>query len=516
MLFPTRELLPQSSNGLLGSSVLDTPKTHQLFPSASQPKSSTNSPIEQWLKEHFPHIVSKPLSDAHRSIWKWVEGLAPGVRPRAKFVILARGAGKSTTSELAVARIGSKLTRRYVLYVSETQDQADKHVAAIATLLEKLGIERSLTKYGHSKGWKRNQLRAMNGFNVEALGLDTAARGIKLDEFRPDLIVLDDIDNQNDTPKAIEKKVRTLTTAIIPAGSSDCAILGVQNLIIDGGVFCQIQDGSADFLKRREPVIMQPAVIGLEYESHVDEETDQTLYRITGGVPTWEGQDLKVCEEQMNDMGLAAFLREAQHEVRGADGYFFDADALRYADALPANLSGFKFCRAWDLAATQGGGDYTAGPLHALSTRSLEYVVDVVRGQLSSDNVRKLMLATARADVEKFGAVTYVIPNDPGQAGTDQSAQLAAMLRQVKGITVKIVAPTGRKSVRARGLADQCNNGNLILIKGEWNWHYKEELRKFREDEQHEHDDQVDGSADAHNELIPTRPKREARVLPRY
>jgi predicted phage terminase large subunit-like protein len=458
---------------------------------------------ETWLKQHFAAIVSKPLSSAHRVVWEWVEALRPDVRPLAQFVILARGAGKSTTVELATARVGAKLARRYVLYVSETQDQADKHVAAIASLLEKLGIERSLSKYGHSKGWKRNQLRAMNGFNVEALGLDTAARGIKLDEFRPDLIVLDDIDNQNDTPRATEKKVRTLTTAILPAGSTDCAILGVQNLILDGGVFSQIQDGSADFLRRRAPVIMQPAIDELEYEAYVDEDSAQTLYRITGGTPTWEGQGIEVCEAQINDWGLAAFLREAQHQVQGADGYFFDHKSFRIHDEMPADLDGFKFCRAWDLAATQGGGDYTVGALHAWSPSSVEYVVDVERDQLSSDNVRKLMLATARADAERFGAVTYRIPNDPGQAGNYQSDQLAAMLREVRGITVKVVSPSGRKSVRARGWADQVNNGNAVLIRGEWNWHFKEEHRKFREDEQHEHDDQCDAASDAHNELAP-------------
>lgn len=433
-------------------------------------------------------------------------------------MILARGAAKSTTAELAVTRIGEKLSRRYVLYVSETQDQADKHVAAIAEFLGKVGVDRSLNKYGHSKGWRRNQLRAANRFNVEALGLDTAARGIKLDEIRPDLIVLDDIDNQNDTPKATEKKARTLSSSVLPSGSPDCAILGVQNLILDGGIFSQLSDGSADFMRRREPVIMAPAVEGLEYESYVDPETKQTLYRITAGTPTWEGQDLATCEMQINDWGLAAFLREAQHEVHGADGYFFDHKAFRTEKALPGNLHGWRFCRAWDLAATQGGGDYTVGALHGWSPQGVEWVIDVKRGQLSSDNVRRLMFATAYEDVKAYGRITYRIPDDPGQAGTDQAQQLKAKLSEIVGReNVKAVAPSGRKSVRSRGWADQVNNGNAVLVEGEWNWHFKEEHRKFREDEQHEHDDQTDASSDAHNELKPTkRPPSPIREIPRH
>lgn len=452
-------------------------------------------------------------------MWRWAAALKPGIRPESLVVILSRGGGKSTTVQLIVAWIGQSVRRRYALYVSSTQDQADKHVSAIAPKLDKLGIGRALNKYGNSKGWRRNILRASNGFNVEALGLDTAARGIKLaDELgdhRPDLIILDDIDTERDTPNATAKKVESLRSAIIPAGSTDCAVIAVQNMVLDGGVFSQLADGSADFLRRRMPALVVPAVVGLEYEPYQDGE--RTLYRITGGTAAWEGQDLATCELQMNDWGLAAFLREAQHEVTGADGYFFDHKAFRTEEKLPGNLSGWRWCRAWDLAATQGGGDYTAGPMHGWSPQGVEYVTDLKHDQLSSDRVRKLIIGTAIEDVRVYGPHTVRIPDDPGQAGTYQSEQIAAELRKIPGVKVSVVAPTGRKGVRARGWADQVNNGNVVLIKGPWNHALKEEHRKFREDEQHEHDDIVDADSDAHNELAPKKaPQRPAFGIPRY
>ena len=79
-----------------------------------------------------------------------------------------------------------------MLYVCASQDQADKHVASIAGLLEQAGVVRRLNKFGSPRAWRRNQLQCDNGFTVEALGLDTAARGIKVDEFRPDLIIFDE------------------------------------------------------------------------------------------------------------------------------------------------------------------------------------------------------------------------------------------------------------------------------------------------------------------------------------
>jgi hypothetical protein len=98
--------------------------------------------------------------------------------------------------------LGAREKRRYALYVSMTQEQADDHVANVAALLESPAIaahypalgQRLVGKFGNPKGWRRNRVRAASGFTVDAIGLDTAARGIKLEDARPDLIILDDID----------------------------------------------------------------------------------------------------------------------------------------------------------------------------------------------------------------------------------------------------------------------------------------------------------------------------------
>ena len=59
------------------------------------------------------------------------------------------------------------------------------------------------------------------------------------------------------------------------------------------------------------------------------------------------------------------------------------------------------------------------------------------------------------------------------------------------------------------------NLGNVKLLKGRWNAQFIEEHRKFKEDETHEHDDQVDAAADAFNELsVPTEAKMTTRITP--
>ena len=50
---------------------------------------------------------------------------------------------------------------------------------------------------------------------------DTAARGAKMEDRRPDLIILDDLDRETDSHPVTDRKIATLTRAVLPAGSAD-------------------------------------------------------------------------------------------------------------------------------------------------------------------------------------------------------------------------------------------------------------------------------------------------------
>lgn len=293
-------------------------------------------PWRSWLRKNFPSAVSAPFGERHERLWAWFEALRPGHQPKAARVeIWPRGGAKSSTAELGVARVGMKKTRRFALYVSGTQGQANKHVQAIAHRFEVLGVPRAVNRYGNSLGWRIDMLRVANGFNVLALGLDAAARGIKLEDDRPDLIIFDDIDERHDSEATIKKKIETITDSIIPAGSSDVAILFVQNRIHSDSIVSQLADGRADFLLKRE-VFEEPAVRGLKIERVEDEDGD-LVYRVVAGEPTWEGQSIAIVEKQINDWGRSAFLREAQHETDGDDDGLWDRERDIDPFRLPPN-----------------------------------------------------------------------------------------------------------------------------------------------------------------------------------
>jgi len=276
-----------------------------------------------WLTTLFPRNFNKSFAKHHIEFWEWIESIQLGETQRPFFAVWARGAAKTTSAEAAVVRLGARGARKFCLYVRATQDKANESVQNIAALLESKSVEiyhpdladRKLSKYGFAKGWRIDTLRCASGFSVVGLGFDAAVRGVKIEEDRPDLIVLDDIDSAQDTPKTVKKKIDILTQTILPAGAQDVVIVGVQNLIHGGGIFTQIVEGTADFLYHRTVSGPHPAVLNLEYE-----EKQEGGYKIIGGEPTWAGQDIPICEKQINEWGLTSFLREAQHELEQHGG----------------------------------------------------------------------------------------------------------------------------------------------------------------------------------------------------
>lgn len=295
-----------------------------------------------WLGTMYPGLDH--FAPHQEEVWDWIWAIEAD-EPTDPFVaIWARGGGKTSTAERAVTSTGLRGKRRYAWYVRATQDAADDSVGTnIARLLESEKVERyypwhagrKLSKYGHSKGWNSQRLRTSGGFTVDAIGLDTAARGLKIEDMRPDLIVLDDLDGKHDTPRATKKKLEVITTSILPAGTENTAILAIQNLIIPHGVFSRLADGRADFMATRRVSGPVPAVHGLRTEVREDPEHGRRRAFIVAGEPTWEGQGLAACQRQIDNIGLRAFLQECQHEVKRREGALWTEDIIKRIDQVP-------------------------------------------------------------------------------------------------------------------------------------------------------------------------------------
>lgn len=310
-----------------------------LWPEAS-PNASAALPApkgwRQWLATLFPKYVRGGFAQRHVMFWDWLWAIHLDDDPEPFVGIWPRGGAKSTSAELGVTALGVRGRRKYAWYVRDTQPRADDSVSNIATLLESSSLaryypehgERKVGKFGDSKGWRRNRLRTAGGFTIDALGLDVAGRGAKIDEQRPDLIILDDIDTRHDTPDATDKKLATIKDSLLPAGTANCGVIAIQNLIIAHGVFARLSDGTADFLARRLVSGPEPALVKMTTTNETDPATGIIRAVITGGTPTWQGQGIRECQQIMDRIGLGSFKRECQHEVKDREGALWTSDLI--------------------------------------------------------------------------------------------------------------------------------------------------------------------------------------------
>jgi predicted phage terminase large subunit-like protein len=196
------------------------------------------------------------------------------------------------------------------------------------------------------------------------------------------------------------------------------------------------------------------------------------------------------------DLGPYAYAGQMQQRPTPRKGGFFKVDSIVTYDEIPRDRDGKKYrieaaARGWDKAATDGGGDWSAGVLvMRLEERAPQrfVIAHVVRGQWSS-GARE---ATIRSTAEMDGDDVYVVvEQEPGSSGVDSAV---ATMKNLAGFDVESDKVTGSKPTRARPLAVQIENGNVCMLSGEWNRPFIDEMRRFPAGT---HDDQVDAAAAA-------------------
>jgi len=198
-------------------------------------------------------------------------------------------------------------------------------------------------------------------------------------------------------------------------------------------------------------------------------------------------------------LGIYAASAQLEQRPTPREGGLFKADKIQTIDAVPHDEE-IVWCRAWDLAATDGGGAYTAGVLVGWRVAARRVIIAGVRRErVGPEGVRKLIEDTAGIDGDD---VPISIPQDPGQAGKAQARDFTVRLA---GYRVRIEPQTGSKETRAEPLAAQVEAGNVDIVTGQWNRDFIEELRHFPRGV---YKDQVDAASSAFNAVAPKRQRK--------
>jgi predicted phage terminase large subunit-like protein len=154
----------------------------------------------------------------------------------------------------------------------------------------------------------------------------------------------------------------------------------------------------------------------------------------------------------------------------------------------PNGVPGSQRCRFWDVAATEGDGDWTVGARVCRLPDGTIWVEDVIRVQSGPADVEKLIEQTARLDGV---AVMIREEQEPGSSG---KAVIAARARRLAGWDYKGVPSDENKVLRWRPFAAQAEAGAVKVKQASWTADLLDELERVPGGR---HDDQADAVAGA-------------------
>lgn len=177
--------------------------------------------------------------------------------------------------------------------------------------------------------------------------------------------------------------------------------------------------------------------------------------------------------------------------VKATAGKVFNRSDIEIVSTLPRMT---KIARAWDFAATEDGGDFTAGVKMGIGYDGLIYIMDVYRDQLRASTIKRHVINIATQDGREC-RIRY--PQDPGQAGKAQAEDYAKALH---GFIHRSKPPTGSKLTRAMPFAAAVEAGLVKCLDAKWTEAFLSELHAFTGDSK-DTDDQVDAASDAFEEI---------------
>jgi len=196
---------------------------------------------------YFPHYVRYPIADFQKDIFRITEDQSN----QLACIVAFRGSGKSTlvTFSYSMWAILGTQQKKFVLIVCQTQAQARQQMANIKYELEHNALLHSdlgpfQEEGGGDTQWAISSLVFQNtGARIMIASMDQHIRGIKHHQYRPDLILLDDVEDMNST-KTMEgrnKLFEWFTREIVPLGDEGTRIVMVGNLLHEDSLMMRLR-----------------------------------------------------------------------------------------------------------------------------------------------------------------------------------------------------------------------------------------------------------------------------------
>ena len=195
---------------------------------------------------YFPHYVRYPIAEFQKDIFRITEDQSN----KLACIVAFRGSGKSTLVTFSYslwATLGVQ-QKKFVLIICQTQAQARQHMSNLKYELEHnrllksdLGPFREDTNTGE---WAISSLVFQNtGAPIMIASVDQSIRRIRHHEYRPDLLILDDIEDMQ-SAKTYESRTKLFdwfSREVIPLGDIGTRTIIVGNLLHEDALVMKLR-----------------------------------------------------------------------------------------------------------------------------------------------------------------------------------------------------------------------------------------------------------------------------------
>ena len=173
---------------------------------------------EEWKKYYFSKFCTAEPAPFHLDASKQI------LNNPEYYIVLSwsRELAKSTRTMMDVIYLVMTGKKKNILLVSYSSDNAEMLLRPYKNVFEQ--NERLRNDYGDQVNfgnWKEKKFVLSNGASFRAIGKGESPRGAKNDEARPDVILIDDIDTDEEcrNPDRIKESVNWIEQALIPTRS---------------------------------------------------------------------------------------------------------------------------------------------------------------------------------------------------------------------------------------------------------------------------------------------------------
>lgn len=181
---------------------------------------------EAWFKYYFPNFYTSEPAPFHIKATKRIMDNAEWYEVRSWSRELAKSA-RTMMEVLKLTLTGKKFN---VLLVSNTLDNAERLILPYKAILE--SNNRIINDYGKQESlgnWEAGEFITSKGVSFRALGAGQSPRGTRNEAKRPDVILIDDIDTDEECRNAdrIKAKVKWISEALYATRSISESLLWI-------------------------------------------------------------------------------------------------------------------------------------------------------------------------------------------------------------------------------------------------------------------------------------------------